>query len=48
MSNLNSKIDTSGQHSKDEIGKEGLQGKKESDALETRMEAKFESEKKKV
>ena len=33
---------------KDEIGKEGLQWKKEHDALETRMEAKIESESREV
>ena len=43
MSNLSSKIDTSVQKLKDEIGNEGLQRKKEHDAPETRIEAKIES-----
>ena len=42
--NLNSKkTDTSVQTLKDEIDKEGLQRKKEHDALETRIEAHIES-----
>ena len=40
MHNLNSKMDMSVQNLKDEIGKEGLHGKKDNEALETRMEAK--------
>ena len=51
MSNLNSIIDSSIQHLKDEMGREGLQRKKDNNALETRLEVSFkkeETERKKV